>query len=275
MKDITTTAPTRYFIDGPAGKLSYLEWSGDRSATPLVFAHPVNSAAAVWDQVAPLLTAGRAAYAIDYRGHGGSSPGGPYLAQDYAQDTLAMMDAASLDSVHFIGGSIGGAVSLEVASKALWRISSITLFGASFGFGMPEAELAEMIEALRAHGVEEWFRLHACEVIGSQSVPGVVERLVGLAGGREVETVADILAGAFSLSDSFPAARELVEAGPPPSKVITGAEDPTCPPEMAAVLASYLDTEPLLMEGIGHLPMLEAPERTAALIEESISSADA
>jgi 3-oxoadipate enol-lactonase len=262
---------TRRVIAGPAGELSFLEWpaSGDAGLLPVVFLHPVNTAAAIWDDVAQLLGDDRAAYAIDYRGHGGSAPGGPYLPADYADDAFAMMDAADIRRAHLVGGSIGGAVSVELAVMARSRVASIALFGATVRLGFPPEALAEMVMGLRIHGVRDWFAMHGSDIVGSASVPGVAGRLVELASAdREVETVIEIILATFGRADSRPAADALHRAVPPPALVATGTEDPTCPPEMAGELARFLGTEAILLGGIGHLPMIEAPLATAALIKE-------
>jgi pimeloyl-ACP methyl ester carboxylesterase len=273
VETIRSGAPMRRTIPGPTGELSYLEWPGDAAVAPVVFLQPVNTAAAIWDQVAPMLSP-RGSYAIDYRGHGSSTASGPYLPPDYADDALAMMDAAGIDRAHLVGGSIGGAVAAEIATRGRSRVASIALFGGAVHLGFDAETLDAMLTGLRAHGVAGWFALHGSEIVGSAAVPGVADRLVELAGGRDVETVCEIVLSTFGIADSRPAARQLHRAGAPPALVATGMEDPTCPPEMARELAQYLNADAVLMAGIGHLPMLEAPTRTARMIETLLAGAD-
>ncbi|MCU1655775.1 MAG: alpha/beta hydrolase [Pseudonocardiales bacterium] len=183
------TEAVRRMTPGRTGELSYLHWHGDVSTPPVVLLQPVNTAAAVWDQVAPLL-GGRASYAIDYRGHGQSTATGPYLPSDYADDAIAMMDAAGIGVAHLVGGSIGGAVSVEMAMRCRGRIASISLFGAAVHLGYSTDIVDTMLAGIRAHGVEQWFAMHAHEIVGSASVDGVPARLAELAGGRPLEKVA-------------------------------------------------------------------------------------
>ena len=46
--------------------------------------HPVNTSAAVWEELARLLAPERRCVAFDYRGHGASAKAGPFEATDYA-----------------------------------------------------------------------------------------------------------------------------------------------------------------------------------------------
>ncbi|MCU1655776.1 MAG: hypothetical protein JWO57_432 [Pseudonocardiales bacterium] len=41
---------------------------------------------------------------------------------------------------------------------------------------------------------------------------------------------------------------------------------------MARELGEYLNTEAVLMDGIGHLPMIEAPTSTARMINKLLAS---
>src|SRR5690349_19196439 len=104
------STPTRIHFSGPCGSLSALRWDGPQDRPPVLFLHPVNTAAVVWRQVAARL--GRRAVAVDYRGHGLSAPGPRYLPADYAADAIAALDEVGWDVAHVVGGSIGGAVSV-------------------------------------------------------------------------------------------------------------------------------------------------------------------
>jgi pimeloyl-ACP methyl ester carboxylesterase len=267
MSDIEPPVRVRRATTGPAGELSYLVWDGPPEATPLVLLHPVNSAAAIWDATARLLAVDRAIYAVDYRAHGNSAQGGPYLPSDYAADALAMMAAEGIGAAHVAGGSIGGAVSVELATLARGRVISIALFGAAVHIGVSDDQMTDMATGLRELGVAAWFAKHGGDIIGELSRPGVVEQLTELAStGREVEMVIDIIRGTFQLADSRAVTVALMQGGAIPALVVTGTEDPTCPPAMARELAGYFGTSAVLLDGIGHLPMIETPQLTATLL---------
>jgi 3-oxoadipate enol-lactonase len=265
-------APSRRDVAGRAGALSYLCWGRPSGKTPLVLAHPVNSAAAIWDDTARLLAGERAVYAVDYRAHGHSAPGGPYLPPDYAADVLAVMDAEGIAAAHVAGGSIGGAVLAELAALAPGRVLSIALFGATVHLGISDEQMAEMAAGLRELGVADWFDRHGSGIIGSASACGAVEKLTELASReRDVETVIEVIHSTFQLADSRSTAAALAQPGAPPALIVTGTQDPTCPPAMARELAGYFGTSAVLLDGIGHLPMIEAPRLTAILLRGFLS----
>ncbi|MFR9807375.1 alpha/beta fold hydrolase [Pseudonocardia sp. RS010] len=260
----------RHATQGKAGELSYLAWPGPGDATPILYLHPVNTAAAVWSAVAEELGDARAAFAVDYRAHGRSEAAGPYFPADYATDALAVLDACDVERAHLACGSIGGAVAAEFAVAAPERVASIVAFGATLRVGWDEAALDDTERDLRALGVREWFVRHGAGILGPASRPEAAAELVELAsagrnGDRELDTVVEVLRTTFGLADSRSAGATLgARATRVPARVFVGTHDPTCPPAMAHELASALGGDVHIMVGIGHLPMLEDPGATAA-----------
>ena len=78
--------------------------------------------------------------------------------------------------------------------------------------------------------------------------------------------VIDIVRSTFQLADSRAVTTGLMQSGAVPALVVTGTQDPTCPPAMARELAGYFGTSAILLDGIGHLPMIESPQLTATLL---------
>ncbi|SDH20116.1 alpha/beta fold hydrolase [Pseudonocardia oroxyli] len=262
----------RHSTPGKAGELSYLAWPGPADTTPILYLHPVNTAAAVWSAVAAALGGTRPGVAVDYRAHGRSEAGGPYLPADYAADALAVLDAAGFDRAHLVCGSIGGAVATEFAVAAPDRVAGVVAFGATLRVGWDDATLDDTERDLRALGVREWFVRHGAGILGPASRPEAAAELVELASGgrdgdRDVDTVVDVLRTTFGLADARPAGAALAARSTrPPARVFVGTHDPTCPPAMAHALAEVLGGDVHTMDGIGHLPMLEAPAATAEAI---------
>lgn len=260
---------TRITIDGPVGRVSVLRWEGPSDRVPVLLLHPVNTAAAVWDAVAPLLD--RPVAALDYRGHGASDPGPSYLPADFAADALAVLDHLGWARVHLAGGSIGGAVAVEMAARIPDRVASIACFGATLRIGLSDAELAPLLAGLRELGVDEMFRQHGAQIAGPRALPGAGDRLAELGGGRDLETVAAIVTTTFRDADARPAAARVPQL---PALVAVGTHDPTCPPAMAEELAGFLGATVTSLDGIGHLPMVEAPREVADLLTDLHNSTD-
>ena len=262
------TDPFRGTLERGNRSLSYLQWRGDGQFAPIVLAHPVNTQAAVWAQMAPLLVGGGGAsevIAVDYRGHGRSSQFGPYGSRDYARDIDDVLTHLGTTSVHFMGGSIGGAVGVEFIALGGHESLSLTLIAAGLRLRMPPDVLKDAIEGVRELGPEEWFREHGSGILGARSQPGVAEEIVRLAGGRPAEVVVEIIRTTFDSDDATDTAQSLA-GSLPPTLIIAGEQDPTCPPAMAESIAGLFSTTPVILPGIGHLPSLEAPTEVADLV---------
>lgn len=243
-------------------RLSALVWDGP-DVTPILFLHPVNTAAAVWTEVAP--ATGRPAAAVDYRGHGRSAPGPRYLPVDYAADALTLAEHLGWTRMHLVGGSIGGAVAVEIAAAEPDRVASIACFGSTLHLGMPEIDVEALLAEVRPVGLAEWFARTGAGILGPDAAPGAIDRLVEINHGRDQAIVDAVTLATFHAADSRPAAATLRRV---PALVVVGDTDPTCPPAMAEVFAEQLHTDVVTMTGIGHLPMLEAPEQVVALLDK-------
>jgi 3-oxoadipate enol-lactonase len=255
---------------GPVGAISYVVWEGPAGSDnqPLLCLHPVNTGAEVWAEVSERLSEERTVVAFDYRGHGDSVMSGPFGAADYAADGLAVLDHMDIPGAHLTGGSIGGAVAVEMLAAAPSRVLSVAAFGATMKIGLRDDDLEAMAKSLREMGVGPWFDKHGHGILGPKSQPNAAAELTRLAvgHGRDVSLVIDVIWETFGRADSRPTVGRLADPRPP-AVVAVGTHDPTCPLAMAEELAAALHAPaPLILEGIGHLPMLEDPRQTASII---------
>ncbi|GAA5150554.1 alpha/beta fold hydrolase [Pseudonocardia eucalypti] len=261
-----TRALTARSVDGPAGHLA-VTVSGDLAADePVLLVHPINSAAGVWTRVMALLD--RPAVALDLRGHGRSVLSGPYTVDGYAADALAVLDALGVRRAHLAGGSLGGSISLAVAAARPELATGVTTFGSTLGTGVPASAIEAMVAELVAKGTERYFADLVPDIVGAayranDEVRRVMREAVGT---RSEAVIADILRGAFDADIRAVAGR--VRA---PVHAVGGTEDPTCPPAMTEEIAAATGGRVTLLEGIGHLPMLEVPGRVAELLREDLS----
>lgn len=88
--------------------------------TPVICIHGLTRNAADFEDVAPWMAArGRRVLAVDFRGRGGSAWDPQpmnYLPPAYAGDVLGLMDAAGIGRAIFVGTSLGGIVTMVLAS---------------------------------------------------------------------------------------------------------------------------------------------------------------
>jgi 3-oxoadipate enol-lactonase len=81
-----------------------------------------------WPQVPTLLDAGYRVLNLDQRGHGRSGPHRePFTMWDLADDLVAVLDDAGVDSAALVGLSIGGFASIRAALRHPQRVSALVL----------------------------------------------------------------------------------------------------------------------------------------------------
>ena len=116
---------------------------GDPSAPPVLLIAGATQSMDWWDEDFCALLAARGLHIIrfDHRDTGQSTtspPGRPdYSGLDLATDPLRILDALGLDSAHFIGVSMGGAIAQHLGVHAAGRVRSLTLIESSPAGGNP------------------------------------------------------------------------------------------------------------------------------------------
>jgi 3-oxoadipate enol-lactonase len=261
---MTELRPLR--LGGPAGLLG--GWTlGDLDAgIPVLFCHPINGEGRMWAPVAERLD-GRPALLPDLRGHGSARPDGPYSLDAWVDDLTAVIDHVGASEVHVVGGSLGGAMAVELAARAPDRVRSIASFGGTLHVRDDATQFRALLDE---HGVAGTFRLLVPELsVGPNASPEVVEHVLSLCNRNEPAVVADILDTAMTIDVRDRAA--LVRC---PALVACGEHDRTCPPAHSHEMAELLGVSAVVMEGLGHLPMIEAPQATTQLIAAHLAAAE-
>ncbi len=218
---------------------------------------------------------------FDNRGVGGSPiASAGYTLSDLARDATAVLDAVGASRAHVIGISMGGMISQLLAVEHPDRVARLVLMSTHFGGSAVEPPGPE---ARRIFDPGEFRRLGKDPVammIFTLSVitppgfcersPEVVEMMV--ANVREEPTTAQSFMAQVQAIVSSDRS-ELVRRIRQPTLVVHGTEDDLIPPSNGKQLAERIPGARLaLLDGIGHMPMLEAPDRLAELVLEFLKS---
>lgn len=265
MREALVTEDLR--IEGPAGVLAATVSGANRDGrAPVLLVHGINMSRDVWREVAERLAASRRVVAFDLRGHGVSSRRGPYGAEDYAADALAVLDHLEIDRAHVVGTSFGGSVACALAVRVRERVLSILAVGSALAIEGIDVDGA--VGALRAAGVRQFFAAFLPQASFAPGTdPALVERaLESAATGRDVDTVIEVSRAALG-SDL----RELGAAVRVPARVVTGELDATCPVGAGLEMARILRASHEVVPGRGHVLTLEDPEAVAAIIERHVA----
>jgi pimeloyl-ACP methyl ester carboxylesterase len=242
--------------------------------SPLVLLHGIGHRWQAWEPILDLLAAHHDVIAIDLPGFGAS----PSLPQGRPYDMPGAVEVAAdifatfgLDRPHVAGNSLGGVLSLELASRGLVR-SATALAPAGFWTPRDRAWALWVLTAIRAGG-------RASERIRSAVVNRRLLRTMGASmlfgqpGRLSAEVMlADLAAMAASPGFDLVArsGRDYVFASPAPTVPVTvawGTRDRILWPRQAGKAAELLPAaRHVWLPGCGHVPMSDDPERVAGLI---------
>lgn len=236
----------------------------------LVFLHYWGGSGRTWNAVADHL-AGRDILTIDFRGWGRSFDlPGPYTLQQFADDTLAVIESTDVNDFVLVGHSMGGKVAQLVAAQRPVGLRGAILVGS--GPATPAAAItAEYQEALS----------HAYD--SDTSVAGARDHILTatpLSDEAAAGVIADSLAGQDAARLEWPLRGIAVDISrftkmiDVPTLVIAGEHDQVEPVEVLREnLLPYLsDAGFRVLGGSGHLIPLEAPAALAAAIAEFVDA---
>jgi pimeloyl-ACP methyl ester carboxylesterase len=101
---------------------------GSDNREPLLLIMGLGATLEWWQRLIPILTPRYRTIVYDNRGVGRSDvPPGPYSIPQMAEDAVAVMDAAGLESAHVFGASMGGMLAQELALRHASRVRSLIL----------------------------------------------------------------------------------------------------------------------------------------------------
>ncbi|PZF86148.1 hypothetical protein C1I92_02940 [Jiangella anatolica] len=225
----------------------------------------------------------------DARGSGRSDrPVDPvhYQVTELVADTLAVLDAASVDRAVLVGHSLGGLVGYLTAALHPDRVSGLVLLSASVDLvGDEDAPLARSIATFdRAMpGEDGWARYnrHAWRRDYGGFARWFVDTALGDEGTAEaradgvrmaLDVTPEVLAAGIAARSGLPAAdqaarlRGLAGRISCPVLVVHGDRDAVVPPAWSDALAVALDTGVTSLPGAGHCPQVTRSAEVNALI---------
>ncbi len=244
---------------------------------PIVLVHGFGGDKESWLLMARLLQARRTIVIPDLPGFGAAEEIPPERASARAQaKTLAhLMDHLGFSRAHLVGNSMGGGISLRFAQDFPGRASSLTLIGSV----APEVALSPVGEALERG--ENPLLVHdprsidaLMDLVMERAPPSTRAIRRYLAADRYARRDAQAaLFRGWSLpqdGDGVPLDLESIAV---PSLVIHGVEDRVIHPATGRGLAERLpDARLEMMNGIGHVPQMEAPDVVAGWVDAFVSS---
>jgi pimeloyl-ACP methyl ester carboxylesterase len=263
-----------------------------------LYVHGLGGASTNWTDLAALLAVRFDGWAVDLPGFGRSQPPRRprYSIQGHVRAVIDVLehvrdqpgDGAGR-AVHLVGNSLGGLVSVLVASRRPDLVASLTLISPAMPVYRVPAAFSRALLLLLLPGVsslaarriggispEESVRAMVSMCFGEPSrvAPERLEQAVQETRERAGQPWADrALVGSMrglltsylrvGAANAWRAARSLSR----PTLVIWGDRDRLVDPALAPRLAAVVpDAHLLVLPGVGHVAMLEAPEATARAV---------
>jgi pimeloyl-ACP methyl ester carboxylesterase len=247
--------------------------------------------ASFYDTAAALSRDGYRVHALDLPGFGSSSkpPTAPYTARWFAETVLGVMDRLGIGCAHFVGNSMGGRVSLEVALREPERVGALALLCPAVAFvkrgyhpivRLARPELGFLPHSFGRARISSTLTglFHDTDAIDPYVIDVVVDefqrtytspsaRFAFLSAARNI-----YLDKPFGKHGFYPRLADLDR----PALFVWGSHDPLIPPGFKRHVAEWLPrAEQIVLEGCGHVPQVERPDQTNGLIRRFFARADA
>lgn len=251
------------FVNALTGHRQFVESIGDLSdpdRIPVVLLHGATQEGAVWRSTMQALDrAGYAPAAVDLPGHGKSERDphdSRYDVERYAAEVIHLIRTLFDRPVIVVGHSLSSGVTLRMLLDAPPEIAgAVIVDGTSYSRGYTD----EMLELVSIDPMQ-WLEINFRAICSRNSPPERVDEVAeGL--GRCPESVAWNDMRAFAGLDLRPRLGEIEV----PVAFLHGDEDWAITPEMAEETRGLIinaATRMTVLEGIGHFPHQEDPDRT-------------
>lgn len=229
-----------------------------------------------WVRMAAHLSAEYNLVIPDLIGHGDSSPGedADYPVEAQSRQLARLMEALDTGPVHMGGNSMGGGITIYFASRYPEHLRSVTLFDPAGSDRYPselDEQLAEGINPLMVRKPGDLRRLMNFVLEQKPYVPGpILEVMEKKAIDRQPTLERIFSAMMASMHDHQ--LETVLGAISVPALVVWGKQDRVLHPDNAEVFEQLIpDARRVMLDGVGHIPMLEVPERSASLMKEFVS----
>ena len=242
--------------------LTYAE-HGPREAPVVVLLHGFPLDGSMWDDQVDALAARFRTIVPDLRGHGRSeAPSGPYTMADHVADLARLLDRLGIGHAALVGLSMGGYVTSNFLAAHPERVWAAVLVDTRAEGDTEQTKANREVQAreVAAVGMGPFVEGGIPRMFGRKTLaerPDLVERYRRMVGPARPSAVVAALQGLASRPDVTSVLRNVRC----PTLVVVGSEDVVTPPSDARLIAEAVPGAELeIIEGVGHLANMEAPE---------------
>lgn len=259
-------------------RLATYQGGDDRGQPPLLLLHGFSADKGVWLGFARHFTGDCRVIIPDLAGHGKSpyETGADYSIAAQAGRMIELLDALAIDKVHLVGSSMGAYVATWLAAHFPGRAVSLALIG-PVGVNLPQPnEVEELVNSgdnpflIRTRAqFDRFFEMTMA------SPPWIPPVLLAAEAQTYIERRAE-LEEIFADFSASPRLEPWLKDVKVPTLLLWGREDRMVPIASASAWMEGIPHAQLeCWDGIGHLPMVERPERTASRYRQFLTQAKA
>jgi pimeloyl-ACP methyl ester carboxylesterase len=270
--------PNSHFVTLPDGTVMHYVTAGSRDRPALVLVHGSFDSSFTWEELVPELSDAFYVVAPDLPGHGltGRTPADKYNVPGSVETLARFFEAVGLSHFHLAGNSFGGNMAWRYALAHPQQVITLCLLNAS---GFPGLKLHTsqnpnpVVKAFYRYGNPTvMVRLELRRAVAN---PDVITDL-------RVQRIVDFLRREGSRdAQAIRATTRRVNGQPidrlaeitQPTLILWGRKDALVPVAHARQFNDrIMNSKLVIFDDVGHLPQIEAPERTAEAMRTFIDS---
>jgi pimeloyl-ACP methyl ester carboxylesterase len=272
------------FVELSPGTTIHFRDEGPRDGRPVVLVHGSDASLHTWEPWVQRLTAkGYRVITLDLPAHGlsGPTPQGLYTGAAYAGIVEQLVDHLGLKTFALGGNSMGGGVAWRYAVRHPERLTALILVdaagkpmakGSSPPLGFRLARIPVARDVLATVTPRVIFEKSFAQSISNQAIatPAMIDRYweLHLYPGNRRATVQRF--GQYSGDDGAAAKLPGLTV---PTLILWGQEDKLIPVSVAQWFNEQIPGSRVsILDGIGHIPMEEAPDRSLAPVLELLAA---
>jgi 3-oxoadipate enol-lactonase len=242
-----------------------LAYARGGKGVPLVLLHGFPLDHHLWDEVVPLLTDTFDVILPDLRGFGNSTMiDSPHSMDDYASDIANLLDHLNIQKAAIVGHSMGGYVALAFARLYPNRVRGLGLVSSQVLADAPERKEGRYKSAadVDANGINSVVEAMAPKFTADEKLQAYARTSME----RQQPTA---YIGALKAMAERMDSTSLLASFNFPVVIIHGDADALIPIERAREIKAALPQAHLFeISGAGHMPMVEAKEKTAEALRQ-------
>jgi len=251
--------------------IGYYDSAANERLPVLVLLHGYCGSSSYFKELAPLLKGCCRVLIPDLIGHGASasSEQETYALPEQALIINEWLEGIGVTSVHMLGHSLGGYITLAVADQ---KPSYLQSFGLIHSTALPDSEQAKQnrekaIQTVLEQGVKAFVDGLVPKLIAADHP--MREKLIETASVIGYDTTRAAVIGYARGMKDRPDRTSLIEHTSLPVLLISGAKDAIVSAE-GTFTGRQASTTCHIVEEAGHMGMLETPQQLAAIIEQFI-----